>query len=167
MLSSVALRSLFALASVSVVAASACINTDAAVFVDPTVETPSITVTKGATMLGTQIDGALVLRLHLGARASGPSKVTLTALNVANADQSSFYVDNIGFTADHPSPIDVEEDSDVSVSITISTGAGLEPAALYDAICTGGNVVITGSLQDSLQTTATPFESDPIAPTCM
>lgn len=142
-------------------------NTDAAVFVTPTVETPSLTVSKTTNGLGTQLDGSLFLRLHLGARASGPSQVTLTAINVTNDVGSGDYVDNIPYTTDQSSPIDVEEDSDVNVKITLSTGASLQPLALYDTICKGGKVVITGIFNDSLQDTGTKFTSDSFAPTCM
>ncbi len=137
-------------------------NTDAAVFVAPTIETPSITVTKEA--LGTKVTGGFTLKLHLGARASGASQVTLTSFSLKSADQKTTYVDTLPFQSDKPSPIAVAEDSDTNAAITIDTGANLLPAAVHDTVCAGGQIVVSGVLQDSLETAATPFVSAPFAP---
>ena len=138
-------------------------NTDAAVFVAPTVESPTLTVEKAA--LGTKLTGTFKLKLHLSARASGPSQVTLSSFSLKSADQKTTYVDPLPFSADKSAPIAVAENSDTLVVITVDTGANLLPSTVHDTICGGGQVVVTGILVDSLQTSSTTFESDAFAPT--
>lgn len=137
-------------------------NTDAAVFVAPTVESPSLAISKQA--LGTKISGSLTLKLHLSARASGPSSVTLQSFSLKSADQKTVFADALPFQADKPSPIAVAEDSTTSVTITIDTGANLLPTSVHDGAC-AGQVVVTGVLQDSLDTGATTFASAAFTPT--
>ena len=138
-------------------------NLDAAVFVAPEIKEPALTVGKEA--LGTSLKGSLVLSLHLGARASGPSEVTVGTFSLKNADQTVVHVENLPFTASPASPIGVAEDSDSTVEITIDTGSGLLLPAAHDAICSG-QVVVSGVIQDSLATGSTPFASTPFTPTC-
>ena len=139
-------------------------NTDAAVFVAPTVEAPTLTVVKAA--LGTNLKGSFTLKLHLSARASGPSQVTLGTFSLKSADEKTTYAEPLPFTVDKASPFAVAEDSDTVLAITVDTGANPLPVALHDTVCAGGKIVVSGVLQDSLLTTATTFASDPFDPGC-
>ena len=138
-------------------------NTDAAVFVAPTIESPAIDVGKVA--LGTNLKGSFKLKLHLSARASGPSEVTLGTFSLKSADEKTTYAEPLPFTVDKPSSFAVAEDSDTVLTVTIDTGASLLAVSVHDTICAGGKVVLSGVMQDSLQTTATTFASDPFDPT--
>jgi hypothetical protein len=149
--------------AIAALAASAGCNFDTAVFVDPEIETPAVTVGKEA--LGTSLKGSFTLTLHLGARASGPSQVTLGAFSLKSADQTTAYVENLPIQASPAGSIGVAEDSDQTVQITIDTGTGLLPASAHDAIC-AGQVVVTGVIEDSLATSPTTVASNPFAPTC-
>lgn len=141
---------------------SSC-NTDAAVFVDPDVEEPAVTVTKAA--LGTSLTGTFTLTLHLSARASGPSNVTVGAFSLKKTDGTTVLVDNLPYAADTPNPVAVAEDSTTTVKITIDSGSKLLDAAVHDALC-AGDVILAGVIEDSLLTTSTPVESDPFTPSC-
>lgn len=138
-------------------------NTDAAVFVDPDIEEPAVTVTKAA--LGTSLTGSFTLTLHLSARAAGPSQVTVGAFALKKTDGTTVLVDNLPFTADKPNPVGVDEDTTTTVKVTIDSGSKLLDAAVHDAVC-AGDVVIAGVIEDSLLTTSTPVESEPFKPSC-
>ncbi|MFO0619561.1 MAG: hypothetical protein U0414_43640 [Polyangiaceae bacterium] len=141
---------------------SAC-NTDAAVFVDPDIEDPAVTVTKAA--LGTTLTGSVTLTLHLSARASGPSSVTLGSFALKKSDGTTVLVENLPYSADPASPVAVAEDSTTTVKLTFDSGAKLLDAAVRDAVC-AGDVVVAGVIEDSLLTTSTPVVSDPFTPSC-
>jgi hypothetical protein len=138
-------------------------NTDAAVFVDPDIEEPALTVTKAA--LGTAVSGSFTLTLHLSARAAGPSSVTLGTFTLKKTDGTTVLLDNVPYTADMASPVAVAEDSTTTVKLTIDSGSKLLDAAVRDAVC-AGDVVLAGVVEDSLLTTSTPVVSDPFTPTC-
>jgi hypothetical protein len=150
------------LAALASSAVASC-NLDAAVFVDPEIEAPAVTVTKSA--LGTGLKGSFTLTLHLSARASGPSQVTLGTFTLKKNNETSVVLDNLPFSADMSSPIAVAEDSTTTVTATIDSGSKLLDATVADAIC-AGDIVIAGVIQDSLQTSTTPVVSEPFTPTC-
>ncbi len=149
--------------------ATACVNTDPAVFVEARITGPSAIVTASSVGgFGAKLDGALLLSLHLGARASGPSKVSLRAFSLTNADQTATLVATLPIafvdTSQHD-PIDVEPDSTVPVPIAFSTGKALLTADEQAAVCNAGGLRIVGAIQDSLQSGATPLTSDVFLPT--
>jgi hypothetical protein len=126
-----------------------CINTDAAVFVEPTISSPAMTVMGSA--LGTGItSGSFHLDLHLGARASGPSTVSLVSFAILDAQMQQDIVDPLMATSSTPFPATVQPDSDVNADFTFNTGAALLPAAKGTALCASAGVVIRGTIQDSL-----------------
>lgn len=133
-----------------------CPNTDTAIFVDPTIETPAAEISSSA--LGTSVKGSFKLNLHLGARASGPSTVSMPTFAVQDAKRtvSATIPTDSGST---PFPITVEPDSDVVVSVTFDTGTKLLDANLGTALCDPEGVIITGTIQDSLQQGGTTVES--------
>jgi hypothetical protein len=143
----------------------ACVNTDAAVFVDPSVANPAATVT--AVTLGTDVTGSFDLKLHLGPRATGPSKVSLDMgiFTILDAQQNGALVSPLPVVTTTTFPVNVDLDSDVTATFTFDTGAKQLPAAM---LCDPAGVVIGGAIQDSLQDRATPFASAAFHPAgCM
>ena len=144
-----------------------CPNTDAAVFVDPSIDAPTLAVQSSA--LGTGLHGGFTLSLHLGARASGPSQVSLGQFEIQDAQMKGAIVSPLVLDAGATMlPVTVSPDSDVTVTLTFDTGAKPLPADLAAKLCDPAGVVITGTIQDSLQTGATPVDSAVIKATgCM
>jgi hypothetical protein len=135
-----------------------CINTDTAVFVDPSIETPVLTVSKIA--LGTTVTGSFTLKLHLGARASGGSMVTMGELEIQDSQKTKALIAPLVVDAGStPMPVPVAPDSDAVVPFKIDTGTKPLLTQVGTDLCDAGSVVITGTIQDSLQDTATPVES--------
>jgi len=160
-------RSLFALclASSFALCLTACVNTDPTVFVDPAIEAPAATVSGG--VLGTSLTGSFKLTLHLGPRATGPSQVSLGAFSILDAEQKGAIVASLPLQSSTTFPVTVELDSDVSVDLTFDTGSNTLPIDAQTALCDPAGVVIGGTIQDSLQNTATPVTSGVFKPTCM
>ncbi len=145
------------------VALAGCINTDAAVFVEPTIESPAATVKGGA--LGVTIEGNFTLKLHLGPRASGPSTVKLGAFSILDAKQSAAITSvQIGTTSTQ-FPATVDLDSDVTASLPFDLGSKTLPEDPDKArLCDPAGVVIGGTIEDSLLGGSTPFFSSIIHP---
>src|SRR4051812_12163162 len=89
---------------------TACVNTDAAVFVDPSVTKAEATVSGGA--LGVGLKGSFDLGLHLGPRASGPSKVTPGTFTILDAKQMGSIVSPLPVLTMSMFPVTVDLDSD-------------------------------------------------------
>jgi hypothetical protein len=162
------MRSIVRLSLVAAAALPACINTDTAVFVDPTIAgTPTATVTSGA--LGAGISGgAFHLNLHLGARASGPSQVTLGEFQILDAGRKAAIVTPLLVDAGATMfPATVQPDSDLDVDFTFDTGTKTLPADVGTKLCDPAGVVIGGTIDDPLKGGATPFYSDVFHPSCM
>jgi hypothetical protein len=135
-----------------------CVNTDTSVFVTPTITSPSAKVQMGA--LGATVTGAFDLDLHLGARASGPSTVTLGEFNILDAEQhGSILPAPLSVTGSLTSPIVVQPNSDEDDDFTFDTGNGTEPTSVVTALCAPAGVVISGVFQDSLTGMSTPVSS--------
>ena len=140
-----------------------CVNTDAAVFVAPTLSSPAATVT--SSVLGTGVTGgAFSLDLHLGARASGPSTVTLGAFSILDAEEMNSIVSPLSVQTDTTFPATVQPDSDVTASFQFDTGAKLFPTAVGAQLCASAGVVIGGIIDDSLAGRSTPVYSDVFHP---
>src|SRR4051812_3413899 len=100
---------------------AACINTDAAVFVDPTLDAAGGTLSSSA--FGVSVTGVFHLKLHLGARASGSSQVSLGSFAILDADRKAAIVESLVVDASPTNfPVTVEQDSDVDVSFTFNSG---------------------------------------------
>lgn len=141
-----------------------CINTDTAVFVAPTLDTPALTV--ASSVLATSITGGFHLSLHLGARASGPSSVTPGQFDILDATQSKTIVSALTLDSAPTFPVTVEPDSTVDVTLTFDKGSNLLDTGAAKDLCMGAGVVIGGKIQDSLQDTATPVVSSIFHATC-
>lgn len=135
-----------------------CINTDTAVFVDPSIDAPTVAIAKLA--LGTSLSGGFTLKLHLGARASGSSMVQPGQFEIQDAAQTKTIVTPLVLDAGGTAlPVTVDQDSDVEVKLTFDTGTKLLTGDLGTQLCDAAGVVITGVIDDSLQNTATPVTS--------
>ena len=145
---------------------AACVSTDAAVFVDPTITSPTATVAGGA--LGVTITGNFKLNLHLGPRATGPSTVTLGAFSILDAGQKAAITSiQIGSTSTQ-FPATVELDSDVTAAMPFDLGKTTLPSDAKAKLCDAAGVIIGGTIQDSLLGGSTPFFSSIIHPAgCM
>lgn len=144
-----------------------CINTDTAVFVDPTIEDPGFTVM--SSVLGTGItNGAFDLSLHLGARASGTSMVSLGQFSILDATMKTTIVGALDLASSTHFPVTVEQNSTVVADFTFDTGTSLLNMSMGTELCASEGVVIGGSIQDSLMDTQTPVYSDVFHPSgCM
>jgi len=135
---------------------AACVDTDAAVFVAVAVDAPRAEVT--TTAFGIALTGAFTLTLHLGPRATGASQVQLLSAKVLDAKQTGEIIGALPASTTTTLPVTVDLDSDVAVPFTFDTGAKL-PADLQGKLCDPAGIVIAGAIQDSLQSTSTPFAS--------
>lgn len=140
-------------------AASGCIDTDAAVFVEPSIESPSAQVTAGA--LGAELVASFALKLHLGPRASGPSRVSVRSFEIVSADQKTPLVSPLAVETETELPVEVAPDSDVIVRFSVDTGAQGRPlpASAGEALCAAEGIRIAGAIEDSLEDAATPVAS--------
>jgi hypothetical protein len=149
------------------IALAGCVNTDAAVFVEPTIESPTATVDSNP--LGTQISGSFTLKLHLGPRASGPSQVTLGAFSILDSARSAAITAVQLATTSTQFPATVDLDSDVSASLLFNLGSKTLPEDPNKGkLCDPAGVVIGGIIEDSLLGDSTPFFSSIVHPAgCM
>lgn len=148
------------LSAVSVLWLAGC-DPDTAVFVEPTISAPSAAVQGGT--LGASLTGGFTLSLHLGPRASGASDVSVGAFDLLSADQTTTLVGPLPTVTEPASPIRVDVDSTVEVAVTFDTGADPIPSDVGDAICAAGSVVVSGTIQDSLEDAPTPVVSEAFA----
>jgi hypothetical protein len=148
-----------------------CPNTDAAVFVAASIESPSLTVGMPGPLVSGITGGGFTLDLHLGARASGPSTTTLDPFSIVDTTMKNTLVSLIevqassGFTNGSTT---VQPDTSPSVPFTIQMkqlGTGMDDTFMQ--LCMAGQVVIAGGVTDSLMggTTPTPVYSTPFTPT--
>jgi hypothetical protein len=145
---------------------TACVNTDATVFVDASIESATAAVTGGA--LGATVEGKIELKLHLGPRASGPSKVELGAFAILDAKQEAEITAVVLGASTTEFPVTVDLDSDVAATLPYSLGSKTVPVETKAKLCDAAGVVIRGTIQDSLLGGSSPFFSPIIHPTgCM
>jgi hypothetical protein len=127
-----------------------CINTDPTIFVEPTLSAPAATV--ASSVLGTGITGgSFQLDLHLGPRASGPSTVTLGEFSIEDAAQTAPIVPSLTVASTPQFPVTVGLDSTVDTSFTFGTGADLLAPSVAAQLCAAAGVVISATINDSLQ----------------
>jgi hypothetical protein len=148
---------------------AACVNTDKAIFVSPTISSPTATVTM--VTFGTSLTGGFTLDLHLGARAAGPSTVSDPQFKFLDAQANGDVVSPIPVTGDMTFPLTVQPDSDTVVHFTFDTGTKPLPMADGDMmhLCAPAGVVLGGVFNDSLMGsgTQTTVDSAVFNPTCM
>ena len=136
-----------------------CIDTDAAIFVDPSIESASVSVTDGP--LGAALSGGFDVVLHLGARASGASETVFISFAIKSSDESEVIVESLPVTTNTGLPVTVEAGGDdVVVSFDIDQEGDVIDSDLVDALC-AGTVVVSVVIDDSLATTSTPVVSEP------
>ena len=138
-----------------------CINTDPAVFVTPTINMPTATVT--SSVLVAAVTGSFVLDLHLGARASGPSTVTLGEFSILDAEQKTTIVPALTLTGSLANPIEVQPNSDENDDLSFSNEP---PTSAMSQLCAKAGVVIGGTIQDSLMNVSTPVTSGVFTVSC-
>jgi hypothetical protein len=154
-----------ALAAALLVVTSGCVNTDPAVFVEASIASPSATVTAGA--LGANVVASFQLVLHLGARASGPSAVSVQTFEITSADRRSSIVSPLAVTTTAKLPVEVAPDSDVTVDFTYDSGARPRMQDDVMPLCATDGIRIQGTIEDSLEGGATPVASDVFHAGCM
>jgi hypothetical protein len=151
---------------------AACVNTDTAVFVSPKIlPSPALTVTKfsfGGVPSGTLLTGSFTLELHLGARAAGPSTVSMVDFSIDDPQGNSI-VSPIPGVADMTFPLVIQPDTTTDIHFTIDTG--MKPLPLADSdmthLCAPAGVEIASAFNDSLAPPQTPVYSAVFNPTCM
>ncbi len=143
--------------------ATGCIDTDAAVFVDASIQDPVVALEGSVAAIG--VSGSYTVKLHLGPRASGPSEVSLGAFSIMNASRDKTLVDVLKFVAKPSFPVSVAVDSDTLVSVTMDEQDNVLMAETADALCQAGDIVISGALDDGLRGGTINPVSQPFAPT--
>jgi len=142
-----------------------CPNTDPAVFIDPTISSPSLTVGMPSVLVTGITSGGFTLDLHLGARAAGPDTVKLGEFSLLNGSMSDTFVPslqvNAGSGYTNGSAV-VDQNSDLVTAFTLSTQE--LSSSTSSAICGAGGVVFEGSIDDSLKGTTVPVYSDIFQP---
>jgi hypothetical protein len=138
-----------------------CINTDTAIFVAPTISAPEADVMLAADMLGSTLTGGFHLDLHLGARASGSSTVSIIDFSIVDAQQQGAIVPTLNVTSSTPFPATVQQDSDVNADFTFGSGTAFLTPDAKTGLCAAAGVIIEGSFRDSLEsgTSTTPAAS--------
>jgi len=113
---------------------------------------------------GATLGGGFQLDFELGPEASGPTTVTLGNFALQSASGSAIVdplqVDSPGTTF----PLTIQKGGSSQVTFTISSKASLTQDQ-QSAIC-AGQVVIVGSVMDSLKGGTDPLQSVAITPTC-
>lgn len=123
-------------------------NPDTAVFVEASIE--SVLLEAQQSSLSTGVGGTVVLRLHLGPRASEASEVDLGLFSITDEDRSATLVPTLGFTANPSFPVAVDVDSTVDVTISLVPEDNLVEAASLTELCVPEGVVVVGAIEDSL-----------------
>lgn len=148
------------LVSACALVATGCIDTDAAVFVEPSLVAPVLALSTSP--LATALSGEARLELHLGPRASGPSTTGVTALSLVSADGSRTLAPSLGFTASPTLPTTVAIDSTAAVALAFAAADNTLPASGDAALC-AGPVRMRAVVDDSLRGVAVTCDSEPFA----
>jgi hypothetical protein len=159
--SRLSLRTAFALALGCF--ATGCIGDDEAIiFVEPVASAPEGTLITSP--LGSAINGSFQLRLILGPRASGTSKVTIGSVNITDVEGKTTIVPSLSLTTKETFPLDVPPSSDINIDVTYDLGDKTIPMTSIPDLCAPTGVAISGTINDSLQTAATPFLTESFMP---
>jgi hypothetical protein len=123
------------------------------------VDQASVTV-QTAPLVGAMVTGSFELKLELGPEASGPTTVTLGNFALQTTSGGSL-VDSLPVDSGSTTfPLVVNKGSTETATFTFNVAKGD-----HDAIC-AGQVIIVGSVMDSLKGGTDPLQSAPITPTC-
>ncbi len=158
---SFAARAAGSFAASALVLLPACINTDAAVFVEPNVSSAALTVVGSALVTG--VEGSFTVSLHLGPRAADDAEVLAVGFSIVTADAAQTLVPSLGVTASPEFPVTVPIDSDVAVLVSVAVADNQLEANARDALC-AGDVRVRAVLQDSLRGSIVSADSEPFAP---
>ena len=139
-----------------------CIDTDATVFVEPTVESAQLDATQSSLAVG--LKGSFLVRLRLGSRAADTSEVSLKGFSVIAGDQT--IVDSLKVVAAPSFPVAVGVDTEVLVDVTFSETDNTIETSAYSILCSGGGAQIVGVFDGSLRGGAIDATSDVIQVTC-
>lgn len=137
-----------------------CIDTDATVFVEPTVEGVSMTLEESS--LAAAVRGGFTVRLRLGSRAADASTVNLRGFSVTDAARAGTVVDRLSVSASPPFPIIVGVDEEVVVTVSFDTTDNTFDPALADALCDPAGVVVVGAFDGSLRGGGVDAASAPV-----
>jgi hypothetical protein len=158
-------RRIIALAACLGLLTAGCPNTDAAVFVEASIEGMEATVEQSS--LTTGIGGSFTLVLHLGPRADDASAIDINQLSFTNADRTTTVLEPLKFSTDSTLPVQVGIDSDVRVNVTfVPDGADGNLVDSSDMLCDPAGIAVAGSLSASLRGSNIPVHSLPFQPTC-
>ncbi len=113
--------------------------------------------------LGSTLGGMFQLDFSLGPEASGSTTVSLESFALQSTDGSAI-VDPIELDTAMVVPFTVDPGKNVSFPLDISSKALLTQAQ-HDALC-AGQVVIVGSVMDSLKGGTDTVKSVPVSPSC-
>jgi hypothetical protein len=153
------------LALLAALAFAGCINTDTAIFVAPTLDMPAAAVMSN--VFGGSVTGSFHLDLHLGARAGGPSTVTLGEFAILDAGKTSL-VPALNVTSSTTFPAVVMPDSDVNADFTFDTGTKTLPMDVMTKLCDPAGIILEGTFDDSLAGKSTSVSSEVFHPSgCM
>jgi hypothetical protein len=125
---------------------ASCINTDPAVFVEATLADPVLTLGAGSVLVQS-LSGSFTLELHLGARASGTSQVSLVEAKIQDATGTDTLLTlQVGEGA---FPAVVMPDDTVSLPLTFQDDS-VDPA-LVTKLCDPHGVTFAARIDDSLE----------------
>lgn len=128
--------------------ASGCIDTDAAVFVDGSVDNAAATVQSSALSAG--LGGQFALNFHLGARASSDSEVTLRSVSLENAARSQTLAPSLKVASAPAFPVVVPRGGDSQVQINYSADDNLFEVSALSALCDPAGIVVSIIFDDAL-----------------
>jgi hypothetical protein len=141
------------------------VNTDAAVFVAPTLSMPALTITPSSPLGVGVMSGSFTLDLHLGARASGPATVTLGSFDILDAQRSGAIVPSLeAQSSDVTFPAIVQPDSDVIAHFSASSGVKLYLDPARSQLCDPAGVMLSATIDDSLAGRSTTVYAGPFDP---
>jgi len=128
-----------------------CVNTDANIFVAPTVTSPAAKLTSsGLPGFGVGITGSFDLGLDLSPRASGPSTVELVQVSILDATMTTPIVQALSTTSTPAFPTTVQPGDDPTINITLEPGSKTLPQTDEAPLCAAAGVVFAAQIQDSL-----------------
>ena len=126
-----------------------CINTDPAIFVEASLQQPTIAIE--GSVLASAIAGGVVLDLHLGPRASGPATVSLVSGQLLSANGTGPLLDGLSMTSAPSMPLTVGLDEDVEVRFSLAASDNLIDEATVNALCEPGSMTFSIGIDDSLR----------------
>lgn len=163
-------RSMWMGAALTALLASSCAS-KAAVSVSGAIHNPSVTVAQGP--LVTTIEGSFDVALELGARASGPTDVTLEEFSLVRASDGTPVLarEKLSVVPSTPGPAHLEPGGKATVHFEIGDvrNGGVEPDEIdrddFASVCGAGQLVIRGTMLDSASGAAsTPVSSAAFTP---